>query len=138
MPVKHLIGHAHRTLAIKPIPGNQVMISGGWRGKWNNESRRGETIPNQVEGNRKEAVAVYPALADIPIVEATADRLELVSVDGIPIIDRVLDTNMLVGAGWSGHGWAIAPAVGKLLAEWALSDEKPALFEPFRYGRFTR
>jgi len=139
MPVKHLIGHAHRVLAIKPIPGNQVMISGGWRGRWNPQTGQGETIPAQVEGNRAQAVAVYPVLADVPIVKATADRYELLATDGIPVIDRIPGVrNVIMAAGWSGHGWAIAPAVGQHLATWILSGKKPALFEPFRYARFQQ
>lgn len=139
MPVKHLIGHASRTLAIKPIADNQVMISGGWRGRQNPQTGQAETVPEQVEGNRAEAVAVYPILADVPIVEASADRSELISADNIPIIDTLAPAeNMIIGLGWSGHGWAIAPAVSKFMAEWALSNSKPSLLEPFRYGRFAR
>ena len=33
-PMTQLIGHAHRTLAIKPLPDGRVMVSGGWRGRW--------------------------------------------------------------------------------------------------------
>ena len=45
----------------------------------------------------------------------------MISVDGIPIIDTLPGAqNMLVGVGWSGHGWAISPAVGKLMAQWVL------------------
>ena len=29
-PMTRLIGHAHRTLAIKPLPDGRVMVSGGW------------------------------------------------------------------------------------------------------------
>ena len=39
---------------------------------------------------------------------------------------------MLVGVGWSGHGWAIA----RLMAKWALGGERPPLLAPFAYGRF--
>ena len=46
--------------------------------------------------------------------EVFADRAEMISIDGIPIIDYLPGAeNMLVGVGWSGHGWAIAPAVGE-------------------------
>ena len=139
MPVKHLIGHASRTLAIKPLPTNQVMISGGWRGRWNADAGRGETLPDQVEGNRQQAIAVYPVLADVPIAEAKADRLETITADGIPIIDRLPGAeNMIVAAGWSGHGWAIAPAVALLLADWALTGKQPDLLNPFSYQRFLR
>ena len=137
MPINHLIGHAHRTLAIKPLPDNRVMISGGWHGQWNEARGAGDIIPEQVESNRQEAVAVYPCLSDVPVDSAFADRVELISVDGIPIVDYLPSaSNMLIGAGWSGHGWAISPAVGKLIAEWVLSSKLPKLLEPFAYNRF--
>ena len=136
-PMTHLIGHAHRTLAIKPLPDGRVMVSGGWRGRWNESTGQGEPIAEQVEGNRLEAVAVYPALADLAVDEVFSDRSELVSVDGIPIIDTLPGAqNMLVGVGWSGHGWAISPAAGKLMAAWVLSGERPESLGAFGYGRF--
>ena len=138
-PMTHLIGHSHRTLAIKPLPDGRVMVSGGWRGRWDETTGQGEPIAEQVEGNRLEAVAVYPALTDVPVDEVYTDRAEMVSVDGIPIIDYLPGAaNMLVGVGWSGHGWAISPAVAKLMAEWVLSGERPGMLGAFAYGRFER
>lgn len=136
-PMTHLIGHAHRTLAIKPLPDGRAMVSGGWRGRWDDATGRGQPIAQQVEGNRLEAVAVYPALANLAVDEVFTDRAEMISVDGIPIIDYLPGAaNMLVGMGWSGHGWAIAPAVAKLMADWVLSGERPGLLRAFGYGRF--
>ena len=113
------------------------MVSGGWRGRWDKATGQGEPITEQVEGNRQEAVAVYPALADLPVDEVSTDRAEMISVDGIPIIDTLPGAvNMLVGVGWSGHGWAIAPAVGMLMAQWVLSGERPRMLTAFGYGRF--
>jgi sarcosine oxidase, subunit beta len=135
--VRHLIGHAHRRLAMKSNPDGRVMISGGWRGHWNPTTRRGDLQEDQVRGNVAEAVAVYPALEGAHVVEAAADRPESQTIDGIPIIDRVPGiTNTLFATGWSGHGWAIAPAVCQLLAEWAYTGEAPALLRPFAYSRF--
>jgi sarcosine oxidase subunit beta len=58
-------------------------------------------------------------------------------VDEIPIIDRLPGaTNLIVGAGWSGHGFAISLAVAKLLADWATGSERPELLRPFAYDRF--
>ncbi len=136
-PMTRLIGHAHRTLAIKPLPDGRVMVSGGWRGRWDKATGQGEPIAEQVEGNRQEAVTVYPALADLPVHEVSTDRAEMISVDGIPIIDYLPGAeNMLVGVGWSGHGWAIAPAVGMLMSEWVLSGKRPEMLDAFSYGRF--
>ncbi len=137
MPIHHLIDHASRTLAMKPIPGGRVMISGGWHGRWNPATSRGETIPSQVEGNLAEAVAVYSSLAGVAVEECDASRPESVSIDGIPVIDRLPGArNMLVGTGWSGHGFAISLAIAQQLAEWAVTGERPDLLRPFSYARF--
>lgn len=136
-PMTHLIGHAHRTLAIKALPDGRVMISGGWRGRWDEARGRGIPVAEQVEGNRQEALAVYPSLAGLAVDEVCSDRAEMVCVDGIPIIDYLPGAdNLLVGFGWSGHGWAIAPAVAMLMAEWLLDGERPDLLAPFAYSRF--
>lgn len=138
-PLYHLIGHAHRTLALKAASNSQVMISGGWRGRWNPDTKQGETLPDQVEGNRLEAAAVYPGLAGIPLAQTAADRRETISIDHIPIIDRLPGAdNMIIATGWSGHGWAIAPALIKLLAEWAFSGNQSDTLRPFSYRRFSR
>ena len=137
MPIRHLIGHASRVLAIKPHPDGRVMISGGWRGTWNAELERGETVPEQVLGNLAQAQAVYPCLNGIAVDEANAARLETLTIDRIPIIDKIPGVeNALFATGWSGHGWAIAPTVSRLLAEWALEDAQPALLHPFSLTRF--
>jgi sarcosine oxidase subunit beta len=137
MPLRHLIGHAHRVLAMKSNPGGEIMISGGWRGRWNPNTKKGETELDQVTGNLNEAITVYPCLVGIGVKEATADRWETETIDNIPIIDRLPGAaNMIIGTGWSGHGWAISPAVTQLLAEWALTGQQPDLLRPFGYGRF--
>jgi sarcosine oxidase subunit beta len=136
-PLRHLIGHDSRVLALKAAPGGGVMVTGGWLGRWNAERGRGETIPEQVRGNFAEAVAVYPALEGVAIAEADASRKESLCVDDIPIIDRLPGaSNMLVGCGWSGHGFAISLAVARLLADWAYDGERPGLLRPFSYARF--
>ncbi|ETX07741.1 MAG: hypothetical protein ETSY2_09505, partial [Candidatus Entotheonella gemina] len=138
MPVHYLIGHASRLLAMKSTPDSRVMISGGWRGRLNPDTGRGEPQPDQVQGNVAEAVAVYPSLEGISVAEAKTDRRESMTVDGIPIIDRVPGlSNAVFATGWSGHGWAIAPAVNRLLADWVYSDRDVSELYPFRYSRFT-
>ena len=44
--------------------------------------------------------------------------------------------HLLVGVGWSGHGWAISPAVGQLMADWVMTGYQPDLLKPFNYERF--
>ncbi|MFB6300837.1 MAG: NAD(P)/FAD-dependent oxidoreductase [Halobacteriales archaeon] len=137
MPVKHLIGHDSRTLALKEIPGNRVMISGGWRGEWDATAGQGRTLDEQVRRNAEQAGIVYPALADVAIEEADASRPESVTIDGIPIIDRLPDgSNTIAATGWCGHGFAISLAVNETLADWVTDGVKPSVFDPFGYDRF--
>jgi sarcosine oxidase subunit beta len=134
---QHLIGHAHRSLAIKAEPGNRVMISGGHTGTWDAERQTGEALQSAIDANVADAVAVYPMLADIKIAVADVSHLESYSIDLVPIIDRLpAVTNAYFATGWTGHGWAIAPAVSKLLATWALEDQRPKLLAAFSYDRF--
>lgn len=138
-PFTSYVGHAHRPVALKMVPGHVVMLSGGWRGRLNPETQRGETTQAGVTANWAEAIALFPAIEQLSIAEATADRAETNALDQIPIIDRVPGTsNVLVGCGWTGHGWAIAPAAAPYVAEWALSGQCPAALAPFTLARFPQ
>ena len=137
-PVRHLVGHASRILSLKREPDGRLMISGGRLGFWNHATGRGTPIPEEVAANVADAVAVYPALKGIEIDAADTDHLEADSIDGIPVIDRLPgNPHVIYAAGWTGHGWAIAPAVTELLADWALEDRRPDLLAPFAFGRFA-
>ena len=136
-PFRSLLGHEHRKLALKMLDDGSVMLSGGWRGRANPETGEGETFPDAVAGNYAEAVRVFPAIDGLEVVEARADRVETYCTDGIPIIDRLPEApNALIGCGWTGHGWAIAPAVAPLLAEWVREQRIPELLRPFALSRF--
>jgi sarcosine oxidase subunit beta len=137
VPVRHLIGHASRPLALKALPGGEVMITGGRLGRPGPDGRP-RADPQEVEANRADAAAVFPALADVPLALATADRAESASVDLIPVVDRVPGTaNAFFATGWTGHGWAIAPAVAELFAGWAAGGRRPALLAPFALDSFA-
>ena len=135
-PIRSLVGHAHRKISLKMVPDGRVMISGGWRGAWSPDGRP-TPIDENVQANWAEAVRVLPCVAQRELEGAQVDRPESICVDGIPVIDRLPEApNVIVGTGWSGHGWAIAPAVARLLAEWVTSGARPEALEPFRLARF--
>jgi sarcosine oxidase subunit beta len=134
LDVRHLIGHLERRLAVKQLPGGDLMISGGWLGRWDEAMQRGDTIEENVAGNMAEASAVFPALAGTAVREAYADRAEAVGPELLPLIDHVPGfSNIVLGTGWSGHGFAIAPAVVRLLAHWLLGGAKPRELAPFHW-----
>ncbi|UUX51141.1 FAD-binding oxidoreductase [Nisaea acidiphila] len=136
-PVRHLVGHASRTLSLKREPDGRLMISGGRPGRWDYVTGRGTPIQEEVDLNVADAVAVYPSLDGLEVETADTDHLEAECIDKIPVIDSLPgNEHVLYAAGWTGHGWAIAPAVAELMRDWVLDGTKPRLLEPFAFGRF--
>jgi sarcosine oxidase subunit beta len=128
--VRHVIGHVHRPLAIKTLPSGAVMITGGRLG------RDGQPLEAEIEANVADAVSMFPALDGAGIERVVADRAESVTRVLLPVIDRPLGiSNLFVATGWSGHGWAIAPAVAEHLARWIETGETPGVFAPFGPAR---
>jgi sarcosine oxidase subunit beta len=131
-PVHHLIGHAERRLALKMSPDGGVMITGGWLGQ------DGTVVADQVDGNVAEAVAVLPSLAGVALAETDASRAESICADMVPVVDRIPGVQRAWAAtGWSGHGWAIAPAVAEALATWMVTGDPPPDLAPFGFDRFS-
>jgi glycine/D-amino acid oxidase-like deaminating enzyme len=81
--------------------------------------------------------ALFPHLGAIPLETAWAGRIDL-TPDVIPIMDRVWpDHSLFIAAGFSGHGFALGPSVGRQMAAW-IADGRPMLdLAPFRLSRFT-
>jgi len=81
-------------------------------------------------------VAVFPALADVEIVEAWAGIVET-SPDVVPIIGEVGNVaGFHIATGFSGHGFGIGPGAGKALAAMLTGNEIPIDLTPFRLSRF--
>ena len=137
VPVRHVVGHFSRTLSIKPEAGDRVMISGGYRGAYDRTTHRGVALQPAIDANVAEAVATYPMLAGMAVEDADADHLESLTIDQVPVIDRRPGCpNLWFATGWCGHGWAIAPIVSDLLADFVLNDACPPLLRPFALSRF--
>lgn len=101
---------------------------------------------------RLENTSTYQALMDagrtFPVVFPFMRRVNLIRgfagittwpPDQIPIIDRApgLD-GLYLAAGFSGHGFCLAPLVGRLLAEW-IADDRPLLdLSAFAWARFDQ
>lgn len=137
IPFAHLIAHASRTLAMKGLADGRVMITGGFPARWDDERATGEPVQQEVTQNVEQATAVFPFVDDVAVDEVVADHRESCSIDGIPVIDTLpAAKNLIVGTGWTGHGYAIAPAVSQLLAEWVHTGKRPALLRPFGLHRF--
>jgi glycine/D-amino acid oxidase-like deaminating enzyme len=79
--------------------------------------------------------SLFPHLGEIGLETAWAGRIDL-TPDVIPIMDNPLP-GLFIAAGFSGHGFALGPSVGRQMGAW-ITQGKPALdLSPFRLSRFT-
>lgn len=63
---------------------------------------------------------IYPQVAEAPVARAWAGYIDG-TPDNLPVLSTVPDiTGLVVGAGFSGHGFGLAPASGRVLAELAV------------------
>lgn len=124
-----------RKLSMKQMRSGTVVIGGGKRGWGHLESRARGPAEENVRLGAVDAIAALPVLARC---EATRSwvGLEGLTADEMPVIDRLGDAEAWVAAGFSGHGFAVGPVVGRLLTEWLL-DGRPSMdLSAFRLARF--
>ncbi|NML34133.1 NAD(P)/FAD-dependent oxidoreductase [Paraburkholderia antibiotica] len=84
----------------------------------------------------KKLHVLFPVLRDARIVEAWAGLIDVLP-DGIPVIDAPPQVpGLTIATGFCGHGFAMGPIVGKLLAEMNDGGEASLDLSAFRLQRF--
>jgi sarcosine oxidase subunit beta len=121
MPV---VGRVGGQLSLKQLSGGAYLIGGGWPGAIPDRSaRRGRVLDESVEGSFALARSVYAPLERRTVAQSWVG-IEAFMPDGLPILGPVAGVGgLLVAAGFSGHGFALAPTVGDVLAKLALGRD---------------
>ena len=82
-------------------------------------------------------IRLYPHLRDVHVVQQWGGYID-VAPDVIPYISPVGSLpGLTVATGFSGHGFGIGPAAGRLAAELAIGATPSVDPSPFRYSRFS-
>jgi len=133
-----VLGAFDRKLSFKQLASGAYLIGGGWPAAIPDEAgNRWQVLDDSVRESLAVAREVYPPAADVKVARGWAG-LEAFTPDGLPVLGRVpgLD-GVLVAAGFSGHGFALAPVVGDVLARLALGrDAREDLWRGLRLDRF--
>ena len=80
---------------------------------------------------------MFPHLGPVQIKSAWAGMIDTMP-DIVPVMDRVAALpGLTVGTGFSGHGFGIGPAAGRILAALATGGEVGHDLNRFRLGRFS-
>jgi glycine/D-amino acid oxidase-like deaminating enzyme len=82
-------------------------------------------------------IALYPQFRDVPVVQQWGGYID-VTPDVVPYISpAVAFPGLTIATGFSGHGFGIGPAAGRLAAELAIGDTPSVDPAPFRASRFA-
>jgi sarcosine oxidase subunit beta len=123
-----------RNLSLKQTPSGEIMIGGRWFARPCGEAPEVEAIPEQVGPQWQSACGVFPRVSELSIGRVWAGA-EAQSPDGLPFIGRVGPAGLYLAAGFSNHGFQIAPAIGDCVADDILLGAH-ALLTPFHPDRF--
>lgn len=141
-----VIGSLSRKLSLKQLDDGSFFTGGGWPGTVSPDRRSCTMRPASISSNWSTASALLPAVAHQRIARSWCG-LEAQSIDNIPFIGHApaLD-GLILALGFSGHGFALAPAVGRAVADLingqitteldGLNPARIARFEPDQIERF--
>src|SRR5947209_6186744 len=128
-----------RSLSLKQLPDGAFLLGGGWLGDPTPDRRSYTTRPESIEGNWTTACELLPIVGQQRIAR-TWCGLEAHSIDDIPFIGDVpgLD-GLTLALGFSGHGFALSPAIGRAVADQVNGQPVPELndLSPARISNFS-
>lgn len=88
-----------------------------------------------IERGISRLVAAYPELSGIRPAQRWGGMVDS-TPDAVPVISSILSRpGLFVSSGFSGHGFGIGPAAGRLAADLILGDQPCVDPRPFRYER---
>jgi sarcosine oxidase, subunit beta len=122
--LRPVVGGFGRALSLKQLADGAYLIGGGWPARIVDEAaNRWEVLEESVRGSLAVARAMYPPLAERSLARSWAG-IEAYTPDELPVLGPVAGVDgVLVAAGFSGHGFALVPAVGDVLARLALGHD---------------
>jgi len=135
--LRQVIGASGRPLSLKQLRDGNYLIGGGWPGDIDLRGGAGTTRPESIAGSREVSSSIFPVLRETEIERAWVG-VEGIAIDDIPVIGTLPGIDGLtVAAGFSGHGFALSPTTGQLVAELVL-DGKPSIpLDAFGVERFA-
>lgn len=91
---------------------------------------------NEMKISAKNIINYIPRLADVNVIRTWGGPLDL-TPDDMAILGNIDEVQGIVLAcGFAGHGFAVGPIIGKLLAQLITTDKPELPIEAFRFSRF--
>jgi len=137
--LKPVVSSVSRVLSLKQVANGGFLLGGGWLGDVSQDRRSYTMRSDSIQGNWKTAVELLPLVGEQSIARSWCG-LEAQSIDDIPFIGQIPGLNgFTLALGFSGHGFALSPAVGRCVADQMNGIPTPELDElhPSRIATFT-
>jgi sarcosine oxidase subunit beta len=119
-----VLGAFDHRLSLKQLDDGAYLIGGGWPARVTDHAgNRYELLDESVKASLETARTVYPPLVGCALARGWAG-LEAFTPEDLPMIGPVPGIEGLAAAtGFSGHGFALSPIIGDVLAKLTLGGE---------------
>lgn len=138
--IRQVLGVARADFAGRQEASGRVRFTGGglpWT--WPTHELTSESVMPPIAGIDEvlaRAVAIIPALAEVPIAKVWAGLIDN-TPDHLPVIERSDEIGgLVIAAGFSGHGFCLGPITGHIVCELVSHGASSLPLEPFRRARF--
>jgi len=131
-----VLGWVDHGISLKQVPSGGFVVGGGWPGQGDPRTYRTRLLPGSMAKSAATTVSLFPALAGIPVVRAWLG-IEAFCEDEMQIVGPATSVEgLILAAGFSGHGFAIGPGIGSLIAQFMATGQWPDMLKPFGIERF--
>ena len=137
--LKPVISAVSRALSLKQVANGEFLLGGGWLGDLSRDRRSYNMRSSSLQGNWATAIELLPIVGEQHIARSWCG-LEAQSIDDIPFIGQIPGlSGFTLAVGFSGHGFALSPAVGRTIADQLNGLPTPELDElrSTRIANFT-
>ena len=123
-------------ISLKQMPSGGFVIGGGWPGYGDPATYQTRLMPGSMAKSARTTMGLFPAIAGVPIMRAWVG-IEAFGADGMQVVGPLPRVDgLIIAAGFSGHGFAIGPGVGALIAGYLATGEWSPMLAPFTLERF--
>lgn len=121
------------------VDGRFRLTIGGsaWGGGDRHDQYNVQPKLEQVRDTIEFAIRIVPALQELRVAQVWGGLLDL-TPDALPVIERSSEVEgLIIGAGFSGHGFCLGPITGQILADLAVFGSTELPIDAFQLSRFA-
>jgi len=134
--IRPVVGAQGRSLSFKQFDNGTVLIGGGYEGRANPGRNLTHLDFDGLAKNAAAAAALFPAMCRANILRCWAG-IEGQLPDNIPAIGKGREMGVFHAFGFSAHGFALTPIVGKIIADLVVDGVSEFSMQDFSISRFA-